>query len=77
MKKTYKTAVDTDIELKAEIVTVGEKFIRNNRKYLTINESENIIIGRNTNALKGNGNGGRLYKGSCTCKKDNIIKLKI
>ena len=50
MKSIYSTAFDEDIELKAEIDTVGAKFIENNRQYCTI--SNNQIIGRNTKYVR-------------------------
>lgn len=54
MKSIYSTAFDEDIELKAEIDTVGAKFIENNRQYCTI--SNNQIIGRNTKYVRGDVN---------------------
>ena len=46
MKEIYETSFDRDVELKAEIGTVGAKFIENNRLYCYT--EENQIIGSNT-----------------------------
>ena len=54
MKSIYPTTFDDDIELKAEKGSIGETFIRKNRKFI-FNDG-NIIVGRNKNILKGDVN---------------------
>ncbi len=49
MTSIYKTSFDSDIELRAEIGTVGADFIQDNRQYLK--NSGNQIIGSNTPLL--------------------------